>query len=146
MTMQDKISACLEFWKELCARLLNTHELVQSCNNDISAYLIPHGSIAQLSYYGKPAQSFRLSDHWNWYSSLKRCGNEHYIQCFSVDAPWAAKRVVPGKPTAPVTAIQVCYFGKDKKYHAVFGEVYDRKTKTWAWKEVTVDEAIKLIA
>lgn len=144
MTTEQKLEACKGFYDKLCEALTNTHENVASCNADISSYLIPKGSVSQLSYYGKPANSFRISDHWNWYSSLKKCSLANYIQCYSPDVPYAGKRPAPGKATRPVSAIQVSYFGADNKYHCVYGEVYNRKTKKWDWKEATVEEAVAL--
>ena len=126
---------CKEFFIELSIALGADYELVESCNNDISRYLIPKGTREQITYYGKPDNSFRLSDHWNWYSSLFKCNNEHYIQCFSVDAPWSKKRVAPGKASKPIYCVQVCVMGEDKKYHCVYGERFNRRTKTWEWIE-----------
>ena len=132
---QQKIMKCEEFFSNLCAILSDTYEVVGSCNRDLSQYLIPKGTISELSYYSKPAKSFRISDHWNWYSSLKKCSNPHYIQCFSVDIPRAEKRTDYGKATKPKYGIQVSVIGGDGKYHAVYGEIYDRKTGAWNWLE-----------
>lgn len=92
MNRKEKIQACIEFFNTIAGLLSETHEVVESCNQDISQYLIPFGSIQDLSYASKPANSFRISDHWNWYSNLMKNPDEHYIQCFSVDAPWANPR------------------------------------------------------
>lgn len=145
MTTQEKIDKCKAFYEELCTYLSGTYENVPSCNADISAYLIPNGSISQLSYYGKPEKSFRISDHWNWYSSERKCSLPNYIQCFSLDAPWPRKRPAPGKASKPREAIQVAVYGADNKYHAIFGEVYDRKKKSWSWKSITVEQAVAYI-
>lgn len=143
MTYKEKTKAVLNWYSDLCSLLKETHENIHSCNNDISAYLIPRGTIADLSYYGKPANSFRVSDHWNWYSSLHKCDRENYIQCYSVNAPWARKRPAPGKASKPVRAIQVCYFGADKKYHVVYGECWNRKTRSFEWIESYPGEVIR---
>ena len=145
MTIQEKIEKCQEFYNELCTFLSGKYENIQSCNNDMSAYLIPNGTLSQLSYYGKPEKSFRISDHWNWYSSERKCALSNYIQCFSLDAPWPQKRPAPGKASKPRAAIQVAFYGSDNKYHAVFGEVYNHKTKTWEWKNGTVEQAVMYI-
>ncbi len=130
-----KFKACVEFFDQLSELLVESgnYEVVGSCNKDSSAYLIPTGTIGDLSYSNKPARSFRLSDHWNWYSNLKKNPNPHYIQCYSVDLPRAKKREDPTKASVPIQAAQVGYFDKDNKYHAVFGEIFDRTTKTWSW-------------
>jgi len=135
MNRKEKIQACIEFFNTIAGLLSETHEVVGSCNQDISQYLIPFGSIQDLSYASKPANSFRISDHWNWYSNLMKNPDTHYIQCFSVDAPWANSRKTPTGASEPVNIIQVGYFGPDNRYHAVFGEVFNRKTHNWSWIE-----------
>lgn len=135
MTREEKMNACLMYFEELSEKLKDTHEVIRSCNGDASAYLIPKGSIEELSYYSKPADSYRVSDHWNWFASTKKCENAKYIQCLSVDLPWARRREVDGKATRPVIGYQVAYFGSDKKYHHVFGEKFNRRTKEWSWEE-----------
>lgn len=134
-TKERKLKACIEFFNQLAELLLKkgTYEIVGSCNKDTSVYLIPNGTIGDLSYSSKPAKSFRVSDHWNWYSNLKKNPNPHYIQCYSVDLPRAKKREDPERASHPIQAAQVGYFDEDNKYHAVYGEVFDRKTKTWSW-------------
>lgn len=133
-TYQEMVDACKEHFMLLTKNLEETHEIVGSCNNDISMYLIPKGSIEQLSYNSKPQDSYRLSDHWNWYANLKRCSDEHYIQCYNVDMPWAKKRIADGKASKPVFGICVAYYGDDNKYHHVFGEKFDRKQRTWSFE------------
>ncbi len=135
----EKIKRSINFFNELANFLSDSHELLGSINNDSSLYLIPKDSEEQVNYYYKPVYSFRYSDHWNWYSSLSKNHNKNYIQCESVDAPVPNRREVPWRSSEPVKAIQVCIFGKDKKYHCVYGECYDRKTKTWSWIETQVD-------
>ena len=146
MTRTEKIEACTEFYNKLCDALSDTHENVASCNKDISAYLIPVGTMPYLSYRSKPPKSFRISDHWNWYANLNKCDDEHYVQCYSVDAPRPKQRVEPGKPSKPIYAIQICYFGDDSRYHGIFGEKYDRKKKVWTWKDNTIENAISALA
>lgn len=145
MDFEAKFKACKEFFDELVNALSETHEMIGSCNKDNSVYLVPKGTSEQITYYGKPKQSFRLSDHWNWYSNLNKCDKEHYIQCLSVDLPYAKQRMSPGKPSKPIFGIQVCIFGNDKKYHCVFGEKYDRKTKKWTWVNVNLIDVLGLI-
>ena len=142
MQISMKIKKCQNFFKELSNVLVETHDTIGSCNNDISMYLIPKGSESDLSYYGKPDESFRISDHWNWYSSAKKCSNLKLVQCESVDIPWSRKREEDGKATKPIYGIQVAYYGKDHKYHHVFGEKFDRKTKRWIWVENDIKDVV----
>ena len=138
----DKQLACKAFFTELSELLNESYEVVGSCNNDSSAYLIPKGTGEQITYYGKPADSFRISDHWNWYSNINKCSNPKYIQCYSVDCPFPRKREEAGRPTKPRRAFQVAFIGKDGKYHAVYGEVFNRKSKNWEWLERTPQEVL----
>ena len=135
MTNELKMDLCKNFFEHLAEILREDYEMLGSCNNDSSVYLVPKGTEEQVTYYGKPRKSFRFSDHWNWYSSLKKCDKEHYIQCLSMDMPRAKERPVPWKASKPIFGIQVCMIGEDGKYHHVFGEKYDRKTKKWSWVE-----------
>ncbi len=145
MTRKEKETACIEFFNALADALKETYEVVASCNNDISAYLIPKGSIDKLSYYGKPELSFRVSDHWNWFSNLKKCDIPNYVQCMSMDMPWARRREEESKSTKPRYGIQVAIFGKDGRYHHVYGEKFDRRTKEWSWEVDTLDNVIRMI-
>ena len=140
-----KIQKCEEYFMILSELLSETHEVVGSCNKDISKYLIPKGTASELTYYSKPKNSVRISDHWNWYANLNKCNIPWYIQCLSVDIPRASNRLGCGKASKPKHGIQVCIFGKDNKYHAVYGEVYNRKTRTWEWAESDPIEIAKLL-
>lgn len=144
MTRNEKMIACEVFFEKI-QKKLDGYVVVKSCNADSSAYLVPDGTENDISYYGKPAKSFRISDHWNWRSSLTKCTWQNYIQCWSVDVPYARKREVEGKSTKPRFAAQVAVIGDDGKYHAVYGEIFDRKTKTWKWLNGTVEEALAMI-
>lgn len=148
MTIDEKREKCCEFFKKLTDALSDTHVILKSCNSnpqDISKYLIPIGTENQVSYFGKPVGSFRISDHWNWYANVNKNPNEKYVQCLSVDMPWAKKRKAPGKPSYPVTGIQVALVDTDKKYHAVYGEKYDKKTKKWDWLETDVNTVVDMV-
>ena len=133
MSNEEKINACLLYFNELADELNETHELVKSCNNDLSMYLIPKGSIDQLTYHSKPVNSYRFSDHWNWYSSTSKCKDERYVQCFCPDMPWAKRRLAEGKASRPAFGICVAFFGDDNKYHHVFGDKFNRKTHEWSF-------------
>ena len=128
---QEKIEACKKFMAELETLLQSSHYVVGSCNKDISSYLIPNGSIEKLSYYGKPEKSFRFSDHWNWYSNLKKCSDPKMIQCHNIDLPWPFRRIRKGGASKPREHICVAYYGKDKKYHTVYGEKKDEHGLCW---------------
>lgn len=145
MDKERKVSMCEEFYGKLCDLLKDSHVNLESCNKDISRYLIPIGTEEKVTYYGKPEKSFRISDHWSWYANVNKCNNENYIQCLNVDLPWARRRAAEGKPSKPVNAVQVAVIGDDGKYHAVFGEVYDRKTKTWGFVTADPEDVIGMI-
>lgn len=131
---------CNTWFDQLAEALKDTHVVVGSCNKDCSRYLVPIGTEDQITYYGKPANSFRVSDHWNWRSPLKKCKKEKYVQCYSKDMPWTAKRMAPGKASRPMIGNAVMYYsGVDKAYHVMYGEKFDRETKTWSF--VTMDVA-----
>ena len=142
MKWYEMKKACLDFILKL-EELLPDYEIIGSCNRDISLYLIPKGTEGYISYESKPGKSFRMSDHWNWYANVNKCSNENYIQCLSVDVPYPKKRIAPGRPSESIVAYQVAFCGENGVYHAVYGEKWDRKTKTWSWIEKTPEEVIK---
>lgn len=134
-TMSEKLEKCREFFNSLAMLLYDAYDVMGSCNVDQTLYLVPSGTQNQVTYSSKPARSFRISDHWNWYANIKKCAKERYIQCWSVDVPYPRRREEPGKASEPRRAIQVAMIGPDGKYHCVYGEFFDRKTKTWGWLE-----------
>ena len=142
VSWRDMKQKCINFITIL-QELLPEYEMVGSCNHDVSLYLIPNGTQDQITYHSKPAKSFRMSDHWNWYANINKCENENYIQCLSVDVPYPRKRLAPGKPSKSIVAYQVAFCGENGVYHAVYGETYNRKTKTWGWIEATPEEVVK---
>ena len=123
-----KMEKCELFFDSLRMLLWDSYNLVESCNADKSKYLVPAGTENQISYYGKPVGSFRISDHWNWYANIKKCGIEDYIQCNSIDLPFPNDREGKGLPSKPIYAFQVAVMGWDGNYHHVYGDVYDRDT------------------
>ena len=135
MTRKQKMRECKEFFAILRDILHEKYEVVPSCNCDESRYLIPKGTISEITYHSKPALSFRLSDHWNWYAALYKCKDEHYIQCYTRDMPWTRKREKEGMASKPRLGTTVCVMGGDGQYHVVFGERFNRKTKAWEWIE-----------
>lgn len=147
MTVGEKRQACACFLWELAERLGDDYELVPSCNKDYSMYLVPKGTIDELSYYGKPILSFRCSNHWNWFSNTKKCGDRFHIQCNSVDLPYPRwRRSDSDRATEPILGFQVALYGKDKVYHHVFGDRYDRKTRKWTWKIRSVQQVVDMLA
>ena len=133
MSVSMKKNLCRDYFYYLVDTLKDTHELVESCNADETLYLIPKGSISELSYTSKPVDSYRYSDHWNWYANLKKCPVGRYIQCYNPDLPRAKPRAGEGLASKPVKATCIAYYGEDKKYHTIYGEKFDRKEKTWSW-------------
>lgn len=145
MFLAEKMNCCLNFFNELSEAMRETHEVVGSCNRDLSAYLVPEGMASEITYYSKPAFSFRVSDHWNWYANVKKCANERYVQCLCAELPYAHLRKYEGGPSQPIRAASVCAIGNDGKYHVIYGEFWDKKTKTWRWIERSVQEYLNEI-
>lgn len=132
MTRNEKIQKCQKFFAELAELLKDSYEQMSSCNDDISSYLVPFGTKVEVTYHSKPERSFRISDHWNWYANTKKCSDPFYVQCYSVDMPWARQRQNIGKPSLPRNGVQVAVI-INGKYHCVYGEKFDRRTKKWYW-------------
>ena len=109
---EERKESCIKYFNAISELLSDKYEVLGSCNNDYTLYLIPFGTSGQLSYYGKPANSIRCADHWNWYSNTKKCSWENYIQCLSADVPWARKRTAPGKSTRPRSSLSVQLIGE----------------------------------
>ena len=141
----EKIEKCRDFFRTLSDILAGQYETIASCNQDLSQYLVPNGTAGEISYASKPALSFRISDHWNWYANLKKNPDPKYIQCWSVDIPKPGKRKAYGKASEPREGIQVAVIGGDGKYHAVFGEVYDKKLKNWRWLETDPTDIAEMV-
>ena len=140
--MSKKRDDCNKFFYDLAEILYASYEIIGSINKDFSRYLVPFGTDNQITYYSKPAFSFRISDHWNWYSSLKKCKNEFYVQCNSVDMPVARRRANSSWVSEPHCGIQVAFCDRVGIYHHVYGEKYDRRTRKWSWVE---NDPIKVV-
>lgn len=143
-SMQEKTDKCIQFFKELVAKLGDNYEVVGSCNHDISRYLCPVGTIDKVTYTSKPELSFRISDHWNWFSNVKKCPYPNYIQCYTHDLPGAHHRQAEGLASTPIKAVCVGIF-IDGRYHIIFGETYNRLNRRWCWIESDVDAIVNLI-
>ena len=133
-TRREQMAKCSDFMNRLADILKGKYELIGSCNKDMSQYLIPVGTRNQVTYYGKPELSFRVSDHWNWYSHKNKCRDLNYIQCNSLDVPEAYRRQNEFA-TDSIKACQVAIQGTDGNYHHVYGEKYDRENRIWEWVE-----------
>lgn len=144
MTIKKKNEKCVVFFNALSDLLESCYERLASCNQDISAYLCPVGTSSEVTYYSKPEESFRISDHWNWYANTKKCSNPKFIQCYCANLPWARRRPEPEKAGKPIMASCVCLF-RNGEYHVVYGECYDRKTKTWTWLDNSPKQISELV-
>lgn len=141
MTFKEKKAVCEEFVRNLKEALGDEYEWEwQGKGNSRTAYIFPAGTLDQITYHSKPRYSFRYSDNWSWYADESKCPDTDYIQCYNADLPRPKERQAPGESSKRILGIQVAMQGADGKYHAVFGEVYDRKTKTWSWKDATPED------
>jgi len=144
LTTEEKAQKCQDFFEKLCMALAPEFEKIGSINKDTSVYLVPAGTGDQITYAGKPVNSFRISDHWNWKSSLKKNPNDNYVQCYTKDLPSFRNRREEGKASLPIWAWQIGYFDTDQQYHCIYGERFDRKTRTWYWIETDISEVIAM--
>lgn len=145
MTFSEMSEKCKTFFEELTHILAETHEIIGSCNQDTSCYLIPKGTSDEITYHSKPQNSYRISDHWNWYANIKKCPNERYIQCLSLDLPYAKPRKYSGGPSNPIKANAVCAIDSKGIYRVIYGEKYDKKSKQWIWVETDPREYAKSV-
>ena len=163
---REQAELCIAFCKELQKLLCDDYETLGTsfhgfrkpivenpdkfCVNDY--YLVPLGTKKDVTYYGKPKWSFRFSDHWNWYESMKKCDLKNYIQCFNVDLPMISKRFVEeNKRSNGCHAIQVAIYTHDhlrkghddEAYHCVYGAYKNKETHTWEWMEKTPQQVVE---
>lgn len=142
---REDFEKCRKFFDDISVILKRNYIVVGSCNQDLSAYLVPVGTENQISYYGKPDRSFRVSDHWNWYSSMKRCAKEDEVQCWSMDVQDPKQRDPEHleKATKPRKVAQVAFYSDyDRKYHAIYGNVWNPKKQVYEWIENDPKEVI----
>lgn len=140
---ERKMALCESFYNELRNKIVGYEEL-ESCNKDCSRYLCPKGTSNLLTYESKPERSFRISDHWNWFANVRKCPDEHYVQCYTRDLPFPKRRFGKGKSSRPISAACVCLF-EDGIYRVIFGECFNRKTKKWSWVDNTVDAVLSMM-
>ena len=145
MVREEQKDKCMNLFKELTRKLEKNYTLIGSCNQDESAYLVPNGTEDQVTYHSKPIDSFRISDHWNWKSNVKKCSDEYHIQCWNVDLMRCKKRNGPGLASNPIWAWSIAYFGDDERYHTIFGSLYDYVEHQWLWYEASIDQIMEML-
>lgn len=143
MTKTKMMEKCNAFMERLAELLKDSYTFDRSPFSPDSSYLAPKGHEDENTWYSKPEFSFRCSDHWNWYANVKKCSEYYYVQCYNKDVFWPEKRVGP-KATKLRYACQVGFFS-DNCFRCVYGEKYDRHTKTYVWVEATPEEYIDTI-
>lgn len=145
MKYEKEFRKCRDFFDRVAELLEDSYTVVGSCNEDLSAYLVPNGTEDEVTYHSKPDFSFRVSDHWNWYANLKKCRDSEYVQCHSVNLPGPFPRLASGKASKPFKSAEVCITFDDGKYHCIYGRKFNNKTGRWEWKESTPEEVVDLI-
>lgn len=133
---------CNAYFDKLAEVLANSHE-VRSSPYSKDRYLVMKGTGRAISFYGKPCLSFRVSDHWNWRADVKYCRDVHRVQCFTRDLRYPLRRPEKGKASRPIISCCVGYYGLDKKYHIICGEVYNKKTHTEDIIQKDIDAVIQ---
>lgn len=134
---------CNEYFYKLAERLNASHRVVTGKSGDISKYLVVTGTENQLTYYGKPFLSFRLSNHWNWKANLRKCVDPNHVQCYTKDLHHPFRRPDSVHASKPVYACCVGYYGPDRLYHIICGEVFDPSTKATRFIKKDIDEVIR---
>lgn len=143
--LRDEMYAlCWNFYEELAKELGEEYERSDGTHcKPQSSCLVRRGDISHLNYFEKPEWSFRVAPLWNWYANLEKNPDPKYVQCKTDDLPWARQRPKddPTAPSKPVTACCVALF-YEGKYHVIYGEIFDQKTKTWSWKDNSPESAL----
>lgn len=133
----DDLERCEDFFNKLADLMKDEYVLLDYRDTSESAYLIPIGTEDQMSWYGKPEWSFRISGHWSWYANTKKCADKDIVQCESVDLPVPRDRRAETGASMPIYAAQVCVY-YNGKYHCIYGNCYSRKRihgKHWTFRE-----------
>lgn len=131
-----QLDSCIEFFNQVAALLTDIYEVLPGKSRQWRSFcLVPKGTINQVTYYGKPMNSLRVAMNWNWRAGLDRCTNPKHIQCVTPDLPYVKPRPKdhPEWSSPPVFGNMVALFDTDNKYHCIFGEKFNRDTKTWTW-------------
>jgi hypothetical protein len=137
MTLKEKEIKCKGYFRYLRDKLADTHVLIRNKDNDM--YLIPRGTLDQLTNHSKPVDCYRFSDYWNWYATEDKCPDLNYVQCWNVDLPRPKTRSndtgIRGKASKPVLGICVARYGSDGVFHTVYGEVFNYQKRMWWFRE-----------
>ena len=145
-TTKEQMKELNSLYSKLCQYLIENKQyiMMNSCNKDNTKYCVPQGTAKQVTYYGKPENSIRISDHWSWYANLKRCAEEDNIQCYNVDMPDSTERLGKGKASQPIeaTAIAVYY---NNAYHTIAGAYIESNTGKWGWKSPSLAELASIM-
>ena len=141
----DMMGDCIAWYNKLVTLLepFGYKSVTSNSPHSKDRYLVKEGDQNLISWTSKPAKSFRVSNHWNWRANKNKCENPSYIQCYTRDMPWARKRRDDGVGTRPMIGCAVAFFTENKEYKVVYGEKFDRMTKTWSYVTITPEEAIK---
>ena len=131
---------------KLCQYLTENKEyiMMSSCNKDNTRYCVPKGTVQQVTYYGKPEKSIRISDHWSWYANLKRCREKDNIQCYNVDMSGPTERLDEGKASLPIEAAAIAVYNNNA-YHTIAGAYIDCNTGEWKLKNSSFDELVSIM-
>ena len=145
---KKQFDICLEFFHKTAALVSDIYEELPSKSKHWpSICLVPKGTASQVTYYGKPVNSLRVAMNWNWRAGLDKCSIPKYIQCVTKDLPFVKARPKdhPERSSPPIFGNMVALFDTDNKYHCIFGEKYDRSSKTWSWVENTPERVAYML-
>ena len=143
MEFKEKQEKCNQYFNGLYELLKDTHDRRTNKTRDRrpDKYIFPKGTGDEITNVGKPKDSFRYSNKWNFYKNGKGEMLPE-VQCYSEDFPHAHTDSLGHGPQGSVLAYSVCFYGEDGRYHVVYGERYNRKTKKWDWVESDPEDAI----
>lgn len=141
--IKERMKKCSEVFTMIADLLSDKYETLESCNKDFSKYLCPKGTIGEVTYESKPEKSFRISDHWNWYSNMKKCPDPDYIQCYASNLPEPRPREGESA-TKPRSAISIGFY-VNGQYKIIYGELYNKETDEWTWFENDILKIVGLI-
>ena len=143
MEFYEKQEKCNQYFNNLYEMLKESHDRRTNKTRDRrpDKYIFPKGTGDEITNVGKPANSFRYSNKWNFWKNGKGEMLDS-VQCYSEDFPKAHTDSQGRGPQGAVLAYSVCFYGEDGHYHVVYGERYNRKTKKWDWVESDPEDAI----
>lgn len=143
MEFYEKQEKCNQYFNSLYEMLKDSHDRRTNKTRDRrpDKYIFPKGTGDEITNVGKPANSFRYSNKWNFWKNGKGEMLDS-VQCYSEDFPKAHTDSHGCGPQGSVLAYSVCFYGEDGRYHVVYGERYNRRTKKWDWVESDPEDAI----